>query len=423
MQVLDKVRSPQLEKLHQGKVRDSFRLDDGTRLIVVTDRISAFDLKLETPIAGKGEVLNRLAAFWFDSTRDIVENHLVEVLTEQSSIVREAIPIRVEMVVRGYMAGSMTRAYAAGKREISGVKLPEGLRENEKLPEPIVTPTTKEESDREITPAGLVEEGLVDAALYAQMEKVARALFARGSEVLASKGLLLCDTKYEMGLVDGRLVLIDEIHTPDSSRIWDAKRHAASPKDAPPLDKEHVRTYMLGVRERTGEFPLALPDDVLDETRARYTDLFRRVTGNEPSRALDPAARLVEALVAKGRMLPGFVAVVGDRDAAFVRRVRDAVERLGARAFVLSPEDTLAQANAGAYVGNLEPGAVLVGAGNEGLVDELLAKTDLPVLSASGSAAKSALSAVRALNARALKPGVAAAAHVSDDARSTKETP
>jgi len=413
MTVLDKVKSPQLEKLHQGKVRDSFRLDDGTRLIVVTDRISAFDLKLETPIAGKGEVLNRLAAYWFDATKDIVPNHLVEVLTEQASIVREAIPIRVEMVVRGYMAGSMTRAYAAGKREISGVPLPEGLRENEKLPAPIVTPTTKEESDREITPEGLAAEGIVDTKLYARMAEVALALFERGTKILAERGLLLCDTKYELGLVDGQLVLIDEIHTPDSSRIWDAARHAASPKDAPPLDKEHVRAYMLAARERTGAFPLALPDDVIAETRARYTDLFRRVTGREPIAARDPAARLLEALVAKGRMLPGFVAVVADPRAPWARETRDAVERLGARAFVVSPDEAADRARQGAYMGTLEPGALLVGEGGEGLVDPLLAASDVPVLVGAGSPTAAALSAVRALNSRDLRPNVAEATRLA----------
>lgn len=418
MNVVDKVKTPQLEKLHEGKVRDSFRLDDRTRLIVVTDRISAFDLKLETKVPGKGEVLNRLSAFWFDATRDIVENHLVETLTEQSAVVREATPIRVEMVVRGYMAGSMARAYAAGKRTVSGVALPEGLRENEKLPEPIVTPTTKEENDREIDRDGLVAEGLVDAKRYDEMREIALALFRRGSEVLAERGLLLCDTKYELGIVDGRLVLIDEIHTPDSSRIWDAKRHAASPMDAPPLDKEHVRKYMLAVRERTGAFPLALPDDVLAETRARYIDLFRRVTGAEPSAARDPEARIYEALVGTGRIAPAFVAIVGDTAASWVRSTRERIEELGARAFVVDPAEALDRAAHGAYTKNLEPGAILVAPGGERLVAPLLVAADLPVVLAGASHEPDAIAAVRATNARALHPFVVEAAK-----RASKETP
>ena len=152
MSGLSNVNTPQLKLLHRGKVRDSFRVDDRTRLIVVTDRISAFDLKIETPIPGKGEVLNKLAAFWFHRTRDIVPNHLLRTVGTHGALVREAAPIKVEVIVRGYMAGSMARGYSQGLRVFSGVTVPEGLTENGRLPRPIVTPTTKEESDREITP-------------------------------------------------------------------------------------------------------------------------------------------------------------------------------------------------------------------------------------------------------------------------------
>ncbi len=387
MTVLEHVRSPQLEKLHAGKVRDSFRIDAERRLIVVTDRISAFDLKLKTPIRQKGEVLNRLAAFWFAKTADIIPNHLVSVLTEQASIVREATPIRVEMVVRGYMAGSMARGYAEGKRVFSGVVVPEGLRENEKLPTPIVTPTTKEESDREITPEDLVREGFVEKALYEKMHAVALSLFQRGTEVLAERGLVLADTKYELGLIDGQLVLIDEIHTPDSSRIWDAKRHAESPKDVPPLDKEFVRIYMLKEREKTGQFPLVLPADVLEETRARYVELFRRVTSLEPSNAPDPAARLYEALVAEEHIRPGFVTVVAAREAdlGHVRHLRGILERHGVRTFarMFSPHENGERIGdlADAYSGSLEPGAVIaIGGAENGLAATLAANLDLPVI-------------------------------------------
>ena len=193
---LTHVSTPQLQLLHRGKVRDSFRIDDRRRLIVVTDRISAFDLKIKTPIHGKGAVLNRLAAFWFAHTQDIVPNHLIETMGSHGSLVHEAAPLKVEVVVRGYMAGSMSRGYSQGLRRFSGVAVPEGLTENGPLPAPIVTPTTKEENDREITAADIVAEGLVDAETYAQLERVALALFARGTALLSERGLILADTKY-----------------------------------------------------------------------------------------------------------------------------------------------------------------------------------------------------------------------------------
>ena len=440
MIVLESVESPQLEKLHAGKVRDSFRIDEEKRLIVVTDRISAFDLKLKTPVPQKGEVLNRLAADWFERTRDIVPNHLVSELTEQTSIVREATPIRVEMVVRGHMAGSMARGYAHGKRVFSGVKVPDGLHENEKLPTPIVTPTTKEESDREITPDGLAKEGLVDATLYEEMESLALALFRRGTEILAEKGLVLADTKYEFGTIRGELVLIDEIHTPDSSRIWDAARFLASPKDVPPLDKEFVRTFMMKEREKTGQFPLALPPEVLEETRARYVDLFRRVTSLSPSGTIDPAARLYEALVERGLMKAGFVVIVAGRteDLGLARQLRAFLEGYGVRTFarLFSPHEDgeRVRALAATFNGSLEPGAVIaIGGSENGLGATLVANLDLPVVTCPVSGVQgarvsaelpfvraaspegSALAALRALNLRASKR------RFSDDFRTVRD--
>lgn len=389
MNVIAEVRTPQLKRLHSGKVRDSFRIDAERRLIVVTDRISAFDLRLSTPVPQKGEILNRLAAFWFSATRDVVPNHLLESVSEQASIVREAAPIRVEMIVRGYMAGSMARGYASGKRAFSGAAVEAGLTENGRLATPIVTPTTKEDSDREITPDDLVREGLATRALYDKMAEVSLELFRRGSEVLRSKGLLLADTKYEFGLVGDDLVLIDEIHTPDSSRIWDAGTYAKSPKDVPPLDKEFVRAFMLKEREKSGAFPLALPEDVIDETRARYVELFRRITGHEPSGAPDPTGRLYEALVAAGHIKPGFVVVCmgSPSDIEHAKRVRKVLANYGVRTFVrvvsAHKNGERIEELADSYNGALEPGAVVAIAGeSNGLGGALAANLELPVVNA-----------------------------------------
>ncbi len=389
MNVIAEVRTPQLKKLHAGKVRDSFRIDDERRLIVVTDRISAFDLKLSTPVPQKGEVLNRLAAFWFSATRDLVPNHLLEAVSEQASLVREASPIRVEMIVRGYMAGSMARGYAAGRRTFSGATVPDGLTENGRLPTPIVTPTTKEDADREITPEELVREGLASRPLYDKMAAVSLQLFERGSQLLRAKGLVLADTKYEFGLVGDELVLIDEIHTPDSSRIWDAARYAESPKDVPPLDKELVRAFLLKERARTGSFPLALPPEVVAETRARYVDLFHRVTGHAPSGAPDPAGRLYEALVAAKFIQPGFVAVCmgSPGDLEHANRVRTVLAKYGVRTFlrVISAHKNgeRIQELAASYNGCLEPGAIVAIAGeSNGLGGALAANLELPVVNA-----------------------------------------
>ena len=374
MNVIAEVKTPQLTKLHAGKVRDSFRVDAERRLIVVTDRISAFDLRLSTPVPQKGEVLNRLAAFWFSATRDVVANHLLEAVSEQASLVREAAPVRVEMIVRGYMAGSMARGYAAGKRAFSGASVAAGLEENARLPAPIVTPTTKEDADREITPDDLVREGLASRALYDKMASVSLELFRRGSEVLRAKGLVLADTKYEFGLVGDDLVLIDEIHTPDSSRIWDAAAYARSPKDVPPLDKE---------------LPLALPASVVEETRARYVELFRRVTGQEPSGAHDPLARLYEALVARGHIKPGFVVVCmgSPSDVEHAKRVRKVLANYGVRTFVrvvsAHKNGERIQELAESYNGALEPGAVIAIAGeSNGLGGALAANLELPLVNA-----------------------------------------
>ncbi len=269
MSTIQAVCTPQLKTLHRGKVRDSLRIDDATRLLVVSDRISAFDRVLETPIPLKGEVLSRLSNWWFEQTADIVPNHVLRAVDPVATLVREVEPIRIEMVVRGYLTGSMGRAYARGVRTFCGVDVPDGLKPNQRFPQPLVTPTTKEKSDREISPAEIVSEGWTTAERYAQMKETALRLFERGTRILAEKGLILVDTKYEFGLLDGELILIDEIHTPDSSRMWDRAAYDRDPAKAEAHDKEYVRAWLRQNR-KNGEYPAALPDEVVLETTRRY---------------------------------------------------------------------------------------------------------------------------------------------------------
>ena len=280
MSVLTNLVTPQLEKVHSGKVRESFRLDNKHRLIVATDRISAFDNVLKTPIPGKGAVLNSLAAFWFEQTRNIVDNHFVRLIDPNISLVREAEPIKIEMIVRGYLTGSAWRGYQNGKRQVSGVPIPDGMKKNQAFPEPIITPTTKEESDREITPEDLVKEGWIDEQTYRKMAEISLKLFKFASQLLAEKGIILVDTKYEFGLIDGKLVLIDEIHTPDSSRFWSKEDYEKHPETAEQLDKEYVRSYLLK-NKKEGRYPDELPEHIVRETTRRYREIYRMITGRE----------------------------------------------------------------------------------------------------------------------------------------------
>ena len=207
--------SPKLTFLHRGKVRDSLRVDDKTRLIVVTDRISAFNKKIKTPIPNKGAVLNGIAGYWFEQTKNIIPNHVIQIIDPNLMLVKEAEPIKVEMVVRGYLTGSMWRGYEEGQRNFSGATVPNGLKKNQKFDSAVLTPTTKDDDDTEISPDEIIRTGLVSAEIWEQMKTKTLELFIFGSEYLASKGIVLVDTKYEFGLLNGELILIDEIHTPD----------------------------------------------------------------------------------------------------------------------------------------------------------------------------------------------------------------
>ena len=273
MNYLLSFETPQIEKIHQGKVRDSLRINDKTRMIVVTDRLSAFDRVLDTPIPNKGAVLNGIANWWFEQTADIIPNHLIRQIDPNITIVKEANPIKVELVVRAYLTGSMWRGYQEGQRTFSGVTVSDGLTKNQAFENPIVTPTTKEKNDRPITPENIVKEGLTDAATYAQMEKIALQLFDRGTKYLASKGIILVDTKYEFGLLDGELILIDEMHTPDSSRFWSVADYHANPETASQIDKEYVRQWLIA-----NDYPMKLSEEVAAEASQRYIKMYELIT-------------------------------------------------------------------------------------------------------------------------------------------------
>jgi len=271
-----------------GKVRVSYRLDSGDRLFVTTDRLSAFD-RIIAGVPLKGQVLNQLAAWWFDETADIVQNHVISVPDPNVLVARAASPLPVEVIVRGHITGvtttSLWRQYAEGARTIYGHRFPDGLRKNTPLPNPLVTPTTKGNDgahDVPLTVAEVVERGLVPARIWGEVVEAALLLFRRGQERAAEAGLILADTKYEFGLDShGHVMLIDEMHTPDSSRYWVAASHEErlSAGDEPEsLDKEVVRRALLDAGYTGDGEPPALPDEVWHQTSARYIDAFERLT-------------------------------------------------------------------------------------------------------------------------------------------------
>ena len=272
-----------------GKVRVSYQLENGNRLFVTTDRLSAFD-RVIAGVPYKGQVLNELAAWWFAQTADIVANHVVSIPDPNVLIARNATPLPVEVVVRGYITGvtstSLWQQYADGARTVYGHTFPDGLRKNTALPYALVTPTTKAENgghDEPLTVAEVMSRDLVPSKLWGETVEAALRLFQRGQQVAADAGLILADTKYEFGLDDDdHLMLIDEMHTPDSSRYWVADSYEArlaAGEEPESLDKEVVRRALLATGYRGEGPPPTLPDDVWQATSARYIDAYERLTG------------------------------------------------------------------------------------------------------------------------------------------------
>ena len=279
---------PAQTAVYHGKVRDVYTINDSTLVMVATDRISAFDVVLPEGIPYKGQVLNQIAAFFLDATRDIVPNWKLATPDPMVTVGQRAEAFPVEMIIRGYLAGSAWREYAAGARELCGVKLPEGMRENERFPEPIITPTTKaaEGHDENISREEIIAQGLVSREDYEQMEAYTRALFARGTQMAADKGLILVDTKYEFGKRDGKVILIDEIHTPDSSRYFYAdgyEERFAKGEPQRQLSKEFVRQWLIdhGFMGKEGQQVPEMTDAFCREVSERYIELYEHITGRK----------------------------------------------------------------------------------------------------------------------------------------------
>ncbi|MDB5010297.1 MAG: phosphoribosylaminoimidazolesuccinocarboxamide synthase [Mucilaginibacter sp.] len=271
---------------YKGKVRDVYTINNKYLAMVVTDRISAFDVVLPEPIPYKGQVLNQIAAKFLQATADIVPNWVVNVPDPSVTIGRICEPFKVEMVIRGYLAGHAWREYSVGKRQLCGVSLPEGLKENDKLPEPIITPTTKASvgHDEDISKEEILKQNIVSAGDYTQLENYTKALFKRGTEIAKEQGLILVDTKYEFGKADGQIYLIDEIHTPDSSRYFYSSGYEERQEKNEPqkqLSKEFVRKWLIenGFQGKDGQVvPLMTPSVVL-AISDRYIELYEQITG------------------------------------------------------------------------------------------------------------------------------------------------
>ncbi len=284
---------PGQSAVYHGKVRDVYSIGDKILAMVATDRISAFDVVLPKGIPFKGQVLNQIAEYFLDATSDIVPNWKLASPDPMATVGYRCEGFRVEMIIRGYLTGSAWREYQAGCRELCGVKLPEGMKENQKFPEPIITPTTKADAghDENISREEIIAQGLVSAEDYEVMERYTRALFNRGSEMAAEKGLILVDTKYEFGKLGDKVILIDDIHTPDSSRYFYADSYQELYEKGLPqrqLSKEFVRQWLIenGFMGKEGQQVPEMTDEFVQSVSDRYIELYEHVTG----RKFEPAS-------------------------------------------------------------------------------------------------------------------------------------
>ena len=274
--------------VYHGKVRDVYTLENEVLVMVASDRISAFDHILPKGIPYKGQVLNQVATMFLEATKDIVPNWLIATPDPSVAVGLACEPIRVEMVIRGYLAGHSAREYKLGKRTLCGVTLPEGMKENDRFPEPIITPASKAEEghDEDISREDIIANSVVPEHIYVQMEKYTRALFQRGTEMAAERGLILVDTKYEFGLRNGEVILIDEIHTPDSSRYFYAEGYEerqANDEAQKQLSKEFVRQWLIenGFQGLEGQTMPFMPDEFVQTITDRYIELYERITGKD----------------------------------------------------------------------------------------------------------------------------------------------
>jgi phosphoribosylaminoimidazole-succinocarboxamide synthase len=292
---------------YRGKVRDVYTIGQDVLVMVASNRISAFDVVLPRPIPGKGQVLNQIAEHFLVATEDIVPNWRSVTPDPQVTIGQRAEPFKVEMVIRGYLAGHAARTYKSGLRELCGVTLPEGMKENDAFPAPIITPATKAEHgdhDEDISREDIIAKGIVSEGDYLQLEKYTRALFQRGTEMAAERGLILVDTKYEFGkLADGTIVLIDEIHTPDSSRYFYSDGYAERQEKGEAqrqLSKEFVREWLMenGFQGKEGQQVPEMTDYFVNLVSTRYRELFEKITGKSFEQApLEGAEERIKANV------------------------------------------------------------------------------------------------------------------------------
>lgn len=296
---------------YKGKVRDVYSIADTYIVMVVSDRISAFDVVLPRAIPYKGQVLNKIAEHFLKATRDIMPNWVIDVPDPNATVGYRCEPFKVEMVVRGYLSGHAWRTYREGGRELCGVSLPEGLRENDPLPEPIVTPTTKADvgHDEDISKEEIIARGIVDRTDYEQLENYAKALYKRGNELAEKRGLILADTKYEFGKRDGQIYLMDEIHTPDSSRYFyrEGYQERQDKGEAQKqLSKEFVRQWLIdnGFQGKEGQQVPEMTDEIVNLISERYIELFEHLTGEafryeERQDAMERIEKNVNAALAK----------------------------------------------------------------------------------------------------------------------------
>jgi phosphoribosylaminoimidazole-succinocarboxamide synthase len=279
---------PNQKSVYRGKVREVYNINDELLVMIATDRLSAFDVVLPKGIPYKGQILNQIATQFMQLTEDIVPNWLIATPDPNVTIGHLCTPFKVEMVIRGYLSGHAAREYAAGKRTICGVAMPEGLKENDKFPEPIITPTTKAENgshDEDISRESILENGIVSKEDYIVLEQYTRALYQRGTEIAYNRGLILVDTKYEFGKTkEGKIVLIDEIHTPDSSRYFyaeDYQSHQNNGEQQKQLSKEFVRQWLIanGFQGKEGQQIPDMTEEYIENVSDRYIELYENILG------------------------------------------------------------------------------------------------------------------------------------------------
>jgi len=283
-----KFNFPKQKSFYKGKVRDVYNIDDTKLVMIVSDRISAFDVVLPKGIPYKGQVLNQIAAKFLKATEDIVPNWVIAVPDPMVTVGHFCEPFKVEMVIRGYLSGHAWREYKSGKRMICGVAMPDGMKENDKFPEPLITPTTKASvgHDEDISREEILEQGIVSKEDYGQLEKYTRAVFQRGTEMAAQMGLILVDTKYEFGKKDGKIYLIDEIHTPDSSRYFYKEGYAERQEKGEAqkqLSKEFVREWLMqnGFQGKDGQQIPEMTPEVIASISERYIELYENIVGEK----------------------------------------------------------------------------------------------------------------------------------------------